>query len=191
MSMQMARDAMARVWSRWGRGIPAALRRYRAEDVFVFHSERSTFDFQFNLTYLNVFKKAGDLKCQPFEVGDQLGGFVTAIKDHARKKVHLFQDNFNREYEKDSLLCHEYIHWLSHGNFFPGYYAIGGDRPFRVEGVTDWLNLECFAPGTRTAAYGPNVLKTVAWLNADTGNLVRMMKFVFEGEETDLSSIHP
>src|SRR4051812_48237493 len=105
MSMQMAKEAVERVWKRWGGWIPQDLRKHKAEDIFVFHHERRTFDLQFNIAYFGTFKKSCDLKFQGFEVGDSLGGFVTAIKEHSKRKVHFLQDNFNKEYEKDSLLC--------------------------------------------------------------------------------------
>jgi hypothetical protein len=38
-----------------------------------------------------------------------------------------------------STLCHEMCHYISHGNFYPEFYAMGGDNPDIVEGVTEYL----------------------------------------------------
>jgi hypothetical protein len=39
-------------------------------------------------------------------------------------------------------LYHEFIHYLSHGNFYPEFYAVGGRSPIILEGVTEYLTRE-------------------------------------------------
>jgi hypothetical protein len=39
-------------------------------------------------------------------------------------------------------LYHEFIHFLSHGNFYPEFYATGGRSPIILEGVTEYLTRE-------------------------------------------------
>lgn len=36
-------------------------------------------------------------------------------------------------------LYHEFIHYLSHGNFYPEFYSMGGNSPIILEGVTEFL----------------------------------------------------
>lgn len=36
-------------------------------------------------------------------------------------------------------LFHEFVHYLSHGNFYPEFYAMGGENPKILEGVTEFL----------------------------------------------------
>jgi hypothetical protein len=68
-------------------------------------------------------------------------------------------------------------------------YKSGGDNPFRVEGATEWLALMCF--NQYGIAYQAQLDKTFAWIQADSGNVPRLLAFVFRGIYTDLSSIHP
>jgi len=43
-------------------------------------------------------------------------------------------------------LYHEFIHFLSHGSFYPEFYALGGRNPIILEGVTEFLTRN-IAPG--------------------------------------------
>jgi hypothetical protein len=38
-----------------------------------------------------------------------------------------------------ATLCHELCHYISHGNFYPEFYAMGGPNPDILEGVTEYL----------------------------------------------------
>lgn len=39
-------------------------------------------------------------------------------------------------------LYHEFVHFLSHGNFYPELYALGGQSPVLLEGATEYLTRE-------------------------------------------------
>ncbi len=39
----------------------------------------------------------------------------------------------------NGTLYHEFIHYLSHPNFYPEFYAMGGNSPNILEGVTEYL----------------------------------------------------
>ncbi len=39
----------------------------------------------------------------------------------------------------NGTLYHEFIHYLSHPNFYPEFYALGGNSPNILEGVTEYL----------------------------------------------------
>lgn len=43
-------------------------------------------------------------------------------------------------------LYHEFIHYLSHGNFYPEFYALGGRNPAILEGVTEYLTRRIAQP---------------------------------------------
>ena len=45
-----------------------------------------------------------------------------------------------------STLCHEMCHYISHGNLYPEFYAMGGDNPDIVEGVTEYLTRNLKTP---------------------------------------------
>lgn len=46
-------------------------------------------------------------------------------------------------------LYHEFVHFLSHGNFYPEFYALGGRNAIILEGVTEFL----------TRAVGPEIYR--------------------------------
>jgi hypothetical protein len=43
-------------------------------------------------------------------------------------------------------LYHEFVHYLSHSNFYPEFYALGGKNPSILEGVTEYLTRRIAAP---------------------------------------------
>lgn len=38
-----------------------------------------------------------------------------------------------------ATLCHELVHYISHPNFYPEFYSMGGENPKILEGVTEYL----------------------------------------------------
>lgn len=190
MSWESARLAKERVWDKWGAHIPAALADYEVEKIFKFHTEKPSYDIAFSSTYIRTFRKAGGYNCRS---GDKFAGdvaaFVTAEKKIDDRMIHVSPSGI--DHEPVALLAHEYLHFLSHPSFYPEYYSIGGNCPFQVEGITEWMMIECFPAGSRTIVYTGEYAKTAAWLGANAGNQARMLSFIFDGVATDLSSISP
>jgi len=217
MNVEDAKSAMEQVWSRWGTHIPRELRRYKADDIFRFHSSQSTFDSAFHLTFETTFKKANGLTCPAEAIGAGCGAFVTPTQSHEARLIHIHPRNLTQEFDPMALFSHEYIHFLSHPSFYPAYYKVGGQNPFRVEGATEWLTLESYSSGFdlnalhaqdpaftnrttwhlvadsvgRPITYVAEYQKTKAWLQADRNNLKRLLDFVFRGIGTNLGAIHP
>lgn len=197
MSMALANAAKARVWHFWGAHIPAPLQARAASELFTFHAMKASYDIAFAATYLRTFRSANAMTCR---ASDQVAGgvaaFVTAVDDHRDRKIHVSNEAFNgpphkTAYDDEALLAHEYIHWLSHANFYPNYYRVGGANPFRVEGFTEWLMIECYPANAVNIVYVAEYQKTAAWVAADPRNLGRLLNFIFQGVATDLSALHP
>ena len=183
--------AMANVWAKWGTAIPSGLNHYRAEDIVIFASE-SQWNLAFTMTYVKVFRPANQFKELPRQFIDFVLGFVTPVADHEQKKIYLSPkvQGYTRSQQR-MILSHEYIHWLSHGAFYPDFYVIGGDNPFRVEGITQWLTVECGYTTEFAAvpAYQDEYLKTAAWLGSSTVRKNAMLEYIFKGVKADLSQI--
>jgi hypothetical protein len=218
ITMDNAKRAMAKVWDRWGAHIPKELQNYRAEDIFRFHETVFTFDSAFSLTFATTFKQANGLTCPAADIGGGCGGFVTPTLSHEARLIHIHPKNLDNEFDPMGLLSHEYIHYLSHPNFYPIHYKAGGSHPTQVEGATEWLMIEAckafedgfdiaelwaanpdWVKATTWSMVGPGRGKPVvyvseyqkmsSWLGADRGNLARLLGFVFKGVATDLSAI--
>ena len=144
MSLQIAKEGMKKVLDRWGTLIPAEAQRYKAEDIFRFHDSNYSFLSVFHMTFEVLFKKANGLQCPADQVGSGCGAFVTPTQSHEARLIHVHPGNLSKEFDPLGLLSHEYIHFVSHPTFYPRYYGGGGDNPFRVEGATEWLNLQCY-----------------------------------------------
>jgi len=214
MSMEIAKDGMARVLKRWGFLIPEEVRRYKAEDIFRFHESNVSFLDAFHMTYEVLFKRANGLKCASDQIGSGCGAFVTPTQSHEARLIHVHPDNLKKEFDPLALMSHEYIHFASHSAFYPKYYGGGGDNPFRVEGATEWLNLQCYsnywdgltptavaqsrqalidAPPTKgrftrknRAAYRTNYEATKAWIKLDSvKNTSKLVNYVFRGISID------
>jgi len=192
-TMTDATTAMAAVQTVWGDRVPSSLLAYSAQDIVVF-ADNTQWTNMFTGVYDVVFKPANSFKEKAGDYIDFVFAFVTPTFSHAKRKIYVSPKT--QGYGLDvqlMVLSHEYIHWLSHEKFYPLYYIKGGDSPFRVEGITQWLTLAC---GYQTAwsklqAYKDETLKTDSWLKGDTRNRDRMLKYIFDGEKTDLSSLHP
>jgi hypothetical protein len=192
MSMALAKQAMESVWKRWGKHIPSELREYEARDVFVFHTSEDAFLTSFAPTFEKAFQPANAwLKgMSARDCASGCAAFSTAHITHATRKLHISPKGMN-EPEPVVLMAHEYLHWLSHEAFYPSYYKQGGNRPFQVEGITEWLTIRCFPPGQATVVYRDEYAKTDAWIGSDSGNERRMLDFIFKGKATNLDALHP
>lgn len=192
MSYEIAERAIQKVWDRWGRYIPSELKKYTARDLIRFHRDEDSFLQAFTPTYERTFRPAND-SLKDMSARACAGGcaaFSTAHITHSTRKLHISAKGM-QESEPDVLLSHEYLHWLSHERFYPSHYRKGGNRPFQVEGITEWLTIECYPPGQATVVYTDEYRKTVAWLQADSANERRMLDFIFQGRESNLDSLKP
>jgi hypothetical protein len=234
MTMRDAERARELVLATWGHYIPAEVQQYTADQIFVLYTNPSYYRAAFGVMWDAAFRRVVVRECtaqKPRNVADlqtqldnidtastggTLAGFVTASRNNRQRRIHINPEA--QEFDPIGALAHEYIHFLSHPNFYPDYYMEGGDNPFRIEGVTDWLTIHCFSdyfdelpaqsrimarqfqidsPGgmplkaKNRAAYRANFQKTNAWIKADAQNLGRLLQFVFRGVKTDLSGIRP
>jgi hypothetical protein len=98
MSMQMAKEAVARVWNtRFSNYIPPELRNRRAEDIFVFHQDETPFKDAFARAWVTVLKKANGAGCLAHKAVLDIAGFVTPIAEISQRKIHLSPTNFVKE----------------------------------------------------------------------------------------------
>jgi hypothetical protein len=185
-TMMDAARAMEKVKGLWRPYLPASLSSIAADKIFIF-CNKLDYSVMFNFVYEGLFKKALGLTQPSTDFVDGVFAFVSPFPHNIRK---VFVSPLPTVDEK--VLAHEYIHWLSHENFYPKYYGIGGENPHRVEGLTQWCTIGCgYKQYEEPQAYTVEWLKTCGWMSADTGNAVRALEFLFEGIATDLSSLHP
>jgi hypothetical protein len=217
MTKHDAEIARRVVHDKWGSRMPQEVKNYETENIFVFYQKpvlyRAAFDVMWNARFKSVLKR----ECTAAVVaqastGRELAGFVTASPRIKARRIHINPES--QEFDPIGALVHEYIHFLSHEEFYPRYYSEGGDNPWRVEGVTDWLTVCCFkdyfhqmpvksiaraiehqrkenvslTPDDR-AAYRMNFDKSKAWIDKDAKNEAKLLNFVFNGVRTDLSGI--
>jgi len=92
-----------------------------------------------------------------------------------------------------ATLCHELCHYISHGNFYPEFYAMGGENPKILEGVTEYLtrNLSTAVRDERARKE-----KYQAWYEAVTKAMVAggqgeldMIRFALRGEYVALPNL--
>jgi hypothetical protein len=194
--MDDARTAMTKVQATWGTYIPAQLLKYKAEDIFVF-CDADKYRNYFSMIYEILFKKAGNYQEASLDFFKDPRGIdsfravcgipaFASPHPHSRRMLYISPNHWVVE----KILAHEYIHWLSHEKFYPEYYKVGGQNPFRVEGITQWVTCST-GYDNLDRAYEANLLQTDSWVRADRGNLDRMLKFMFQGTSTNLDAIHP
>lgn len=137
----LTQDAVERVRRRWGSYLPADLRSLQAKSVFMFHPNEASLRVPFKPVWDNLFKTA----LGSSETSDQValpGGFVTNELDRLSRRIHV--NIGGNEFDWVGFFAHEYVHLLSHEEFFPKFYGAASGNPDIVEGVTDFLALSCF-----------------------------------------------
>jgi len=84
-------------------------------------------------------------------------------------------------------LYHEFVHFLSHGNFYPEFYAQAGRSAIVVEGVTEYLTREVSPDVKRDRAAGKKYNSqlmdvTMKSGGASTKTLIAFQKLAFQGD---------
>ena len=72
---------------------------------------------------------------------DGVDAFVSPEPDHNERRIYVKVGGD----ETHGVLVHEFIHWLSHPDFYPAFYKTGGTAPGIVEGATEYFTRK-FAP---------------------------------------------
>ena len=179
-----ATNAMKKIQATWGPWIPPHLLGYKAEDIFVF-CDAQKYATYFSMVYEILFKKAGNYS-------QDAGAFVCGVPafasphPHSRRQLYISP----KPGIVEKVLAHEYLHWLSHENFYPEYYKVGRKNPFRVEGITQWATVAA-GYDMSDRVYEHEFLQTNSWLWADSQNQPRMLSFLFHGVATNVDAIHP
>jgi hypothetical protein len=184
-TMMDAAKAMERVRATWGGYLPPALAKVPAEKIFVF-CDKLRYEITFKMVFDGLFKKALGMPKASHDYVDGVFAFVSPFP-HNRRKVYVSTlPNITHK-----ILAHEYVHWLSHEAFYPDYYRIGGENPYRVEGITQWCTtVSGYDQYEPPEAYRMEWYKTWGWMNADPGNPDRALRFIFQGAVTDLGALH-
>jgi hypothetical protein len=86
--------------------------------------------------------------------------------------------------ETYGVLYHEFIHWLSHSDFYPGFYRKGGKAPGVVEGTTEYFTRK-LVPSINRHFYQSEyeAIKQIAHLQDS------MYKAVFRGNQNAMTEI--
>lgn len=206
-ALRLITDATQRVWATWGAYIPPYYRVASPGHIFILHMNEASLRIPFTPVWNELFKTTVQ-STDPAETVPLPGGFVTPQRNRLERKIHI--NLAAAEFDWVGLFAHEYIHWLSHENFFPLYYgSMPGKTNDIVEGATDYLMLKCFhgyADGLTPAALqqyhnaclyqGVTKLKKQeraaynwkgqytnmsAWVKSSPGNEAALVNFVFNG----------
>lgn len=142
LAVSMSQQGVERVMRRWGNHIPLHLRTVKASDIFLFYSDETFLRDAFAPTWDGLFKRVSGSSATSEDVVLP-AGFVTPERDPLHRKVHI---NLNaEEFDWLGLMTHEFIHWLSHEEFFPVYFQSSPGSFDRFEGITDYLMLKCMS----------------------------------------------
>jgi len=98
--------------------------------------EPGLFELAFN-QHVEFFE--GVLRCR-INV-DRVDAFVSPEPNHDERRIYVKVGGD----ETHGVLVHEFLHWLSHSDFYPGFYKQGGTAPGIVEGTTEYFTRK-FAP---------------------------------------------
>jgi hypothetical protein len=191
-----ARRAMSLVLNKYDSYLPDTLRTHsRLKDVksVFFFVDWAKFKTMFDLFYGGFFKAALGITSSQNEVDPKcVGAFVTPNPIHTR--VIFVKNQFTGGGSRDhyfgnfATLCHEFIHFLSHENFYPLFYSTGGAAPDQVEGATEMLtrNISTQIAGMRTS-YNRQYQWFKSWaIDSTSGNFKAMANFLFNGTQTQL-----
>jgi hypothetical protein len=121
-SFDIAHAAMDRARQRWGAKTPSGLLKYKARELF--HFGQSEFGSEFGKAFHSHFHKA-DLSCPHDQCLAGCAAFASPDRDHAQRRIYINVSAYDAQFDPMALLVHEYLHWLSHPNFYPDYYAGG------------------------------------------------------------------
>ena len=190
-TMVDARKALQKVQDKWKSMIPPALLKYKADQIVVLASD-SRFKLFFRTAYQGVFKRATGMT---ETTGAAIAGapaFVSPFPDNATRQIYISLSGIAAfsPAEQQMIMSHEYVHWLSHGKFYPDYYKVGGLNPFRVEGITQWATVQCgyLTEHKSAGGYQNEYLKTKSYLS-DKPTQKAALDFMFKGLSTDLSKL--
>jgi hypothetical protein len=90
-------------------------------------------------------------------------------------------------------LYHEFIHYLEHSNFYPEFYAMGGNNPAILEGVTEYLTRNV---NERVRLDRASQGKYQDWYDQLLGSMkdgshgeMDIIRFAFKGQYVDLKGL--
>ncbi|MGF1626436.1 MAG: hypothetical protein ACFCVH_16260 [Alphaproteobacteria bacterium] len=136
----------------------------------------------FDITWNRTFEKANRMVFAGRTItAAMVPAFTTDVADIATRKIYL-QDGV---IESWGTYWHEAVHYLQHPDMYPTYYAMGGDAPFRMEGLTEY----CTRYGsTRVAkerelrqSYQKNFQRTQSYIGTDLGREGDLFEVNFKG----------
>jgi hypothetical protein len=181
LSYADAGAAMTAVLTEYDRYLSADLKlklaSKTASDIFVF-CDAATYASKFDITWYCVFKKAINSLNKDYSAST-VPGFCSSEKDRLSRKIFLQQGVC----DNPCTYHHEFIHYLSHQDFYPIYYTVGGNAPFQVEGVTEFAtrSISTQIAQTRHGRYENNYNKTVSWVGNSPEKKSLVLTLLFQG----------
>jgi hypothetical protein len=92
-----------------------------------------------------------------------------------------------------ATLCHELCHYISHGNFYPEFYSMGGANPDILEGVTEYLtrniSVEVETERRQRGKYQTQYDAVRNALIAGSQGEIDVIKFALKGEYVPLQGL--
>ncbi len=193
LTYEDAQKAMDTVILKYGNYISDDLKKHSAYTVFQF-CDPVRYRLMFTQAYTRVFKNANRVLIPQVITHEQVPAFV--MPELGARVVSRRIIVGNRACNAGSnttigTLIHEYIHYVSHKNFYPDYYNSGDEyAPFFVEGATEYFTRET----KHTAAvcrknYQKHYKITSKWVRNDKGNRDKLLKYLFQGVKFDAHTI--
>jgi hypothetical protein len=151
------------------------------KDRFKFYTLAGGFDTVFQSIYIKTFRKANNAIFGDEKIGAAgINGFVTPDVDPRDRIIYINLDgagNFG-------TLVHETLHAISHADFYPRYYCVGGQAPAVVEGITEYLTRKTsLTVGMNRSSYEDWYLTTESWVGAEGSTRHQQMaNWIFRGQ---------
>lgn len=152
-----------------------------SKDRFKFYTLAGGFDTVFNAIYIKTFRKANDAIFGNQKIGAHLiNGFVTPDEDPSDRIIYINLDGSGDM----GTLVHETLHAISHADFYPRYYCVGGQSPAVVEGVTEYLTRKSsLSIGMARHSYEGWYQTTESWVGAEgSARHQQMANWIFRGQ---------
>ena len=107
--------------------------------------------------------------------------FVAPAIDNLARKIYIKESTSTGF----GTFYHEFVHYLQHYDFYPEFYCLGGQNPFLLEGVTEYVTRrtrsEVFKDRQQRGNYQSHYDKIKGWIGASQSRHDAMMKLNFQG----------
>jgi hypothetical protein len=137
---------------------------------------------RFDITWGRTFQKANAvvLAGRTLQAAD-VPAFTLDVEDVLSRKIYL-QDGVVKSW---GTYYHEAIHYLQHRHLYPIFYAVGGQAPFQMEGLTEYatryFSTRVAQERLKNNSYQKNFLKTQSYIGTNLSLEGELFQMNFSG----------